>query len=255
MPPVVASRTEACTPIPKTEEECRQTLQQHMGRAKTNRLWWATNVERQKLQNKEGSKAKTIWLCVCLREREKEAFSTPQSSVATTRHFSIPTFPPQINGTAQLPCCHPLVAGRRRGSLTGHCRHSPEFKKKTNRCVVHVCARSMHSGICRSWCHVTPTGREEEWRGHHHLPSVAACGGATPGSPVLTRAEGKEAGVRGRKQPASQAGRGGASWEKPVVGFRRPYTRLYSFKFSCRMVSLTAANTNLMFSVSVAHVK
>lgn len=40
---------------------------------------------------------------------------------------------------------------------------------------------------------------------------------------------------------------------KPVV--ECPYTRLYSFKFSCRMVSFTAANTNLMFSVSVAQVK
>lgn len=32
-------------------------------------------------------------------------------------------------------------------------------------------------------------------------------------------------------------------------------TRLYSFKFSCSMVSLTAAKTNRMFSVSVAQVK
>jgi len=34
-----------------------------------------------------------------------------------------------------------------------------------------------------------------------------------------------------------------------------PYTKLYSFRFSCRMVSFTAAKTNLMFSVSVAQVK
>lgn len=40
---------------------------------------------------------------------------------------------------------------------------------------------------------------------------------------------------------------------KPVV--KHSYTRLYSFKFSCKIVSFTAANTNLMFSVSVAHVK
>lgn len=33
------------------------------------------------------------------------------------------------------------------------------------------------------------------------------------------------------------------------------YTKLYSFRFSCRIVSLTAAKTNRMFSVSVAHVK
>jgi len=33
------------------------------------------------------------------------------------------------------------------------------------------------------------------------------------------------------------------------------YTRLYSFKLSCRIVSFTAANTNRMFSVSVAQVK
>lgn len=37
---------------------------------------------------------------------------------------------------------------------------------------------------------------------------------------------------------------------------RRPsHTRLYSFRFSCRMVSFTAAKTKRMFSVSVAHVK
>lgn len=29
------------------------------------------------------------------------------------------------------------------------------------------------------------------------------------------------------------------------------YTKLYSFKLDCNIVSLTAANTNLMFSVSV----
>jgi len=33
------------------------------------------------------------------------------------------------------------------------------------------------------------------------------------------------------------------------------YTKLYSFKLSCSIVSLTAANTNRIFSVSVAHVK
>lgn len=33
------------------------------------------------------------------------------------------------------------------------------------------------------------------------------------------------------------------------------YTRLYSFRLSCRMVSLTAAKTKRMFSVSVAQVK
>ena len=33
------------------------------------------------------------------------------------------------------------------------------------------------------------------------------------------------------------------------------HTRLYSFRLSCRMVSLTAAKTKRMFSVSVAHVK
>lgn len=31
------------------------------------------------------------------------------------------------------------------------------------------------------------------------------------------------------------------------------YTRLYSLRFSCKIVSLTAANTNLMFSVSTNH--
>lgn len=36
---------------------------------------------------------------------------------------------------------------------------------------------------------------------------------------------------------------------------RTAYTRLYSLRFSCKMVSLTAANTKRMFSVSVAHVK
>lgn len=34
-----------------------------------------------------------------------------------------------------------------------------------------------------------------------------------------------------------------------------PHTRLYSLRLSCRMVSLTAANTKRMFSVSVAQVK
>lgn len=33
------------------------------------------------------------------------------------------------------------------------------------------------------------------------------------------------------------------------------HTRLYSFKLSCKMVSLTAANTKRIFSVSVAQVK
>lgn len=32
-------------------------------------------------------------------------------------------------------------------------------------------------------------------------------------------------------------------------------TRLYSFRFNCSIVSFTAANTNRIFSVSVAHVK
>lgn len=32
-------------------------------------------------------------------------------------------------------------------------------------------------------------------------------------------------------------------------------TKLYSFRLDCSIVSLTAANTNLIFSVSVAHVK
>lgn len=36
---------------------------------------------------------------------------------------------------------------------------------------------------------------------------------------------------------------------------RMDHTRLYSFKLSWRIVSLTAANTNLMLDVSVAHVK
>lgn len=39
------------------------------------------------------------------------------------------------------------------------------------------------------------------------------------------------------------------------LGIAQRYTKLYSFRFSCRIVSLTAAKTNLMFSVSVAHVK
>lgn len=33
------------------------------------------------------------------------------------------------------------------------------------------------------------------------------------------------------------------------------YTKLNSRRFSCRIVSLTAANTKRIFSVSVAHVK
>lgn len=37
--------------------------------------------------------------------------------------------------------------------------------------------------------------------------------------------------------------------------FVQGQTRLYSFKLSCRMVSLTAAKTNRIFSVSVAQVK
>lgn len=35
----------------------------------------------------------------------------------------------------------------------------------------------------------------------------------------------------------------------------RVQTRLYSLRLDCSIVSLTAANTNRMFSVSVAHVK
>lgn len=43
---------------------------------------------------------------------------------------------------------------------------------------------------------------------------------------------------------------------RPPAGGPAPlYTRLYSFRLSCRMVSLTAAKTKRMFSVSVAQVK
>lgn len=35
------------------------------------------------------------------------------------------------------------------------------------------------------------------------------------------------------------------------LGITLHYTKLYSFRFSCRIVSLTAAKTNLIFSVSV----
>lgn len=40
-----------------------------------------------------------------------------------------------------------------------------------------------------------------------------------------------------------------------LSGVEVGHTKLYSFRFNCRIVSLTAANTNRMFSVSVAHVK
>lgn len=47
-------------------------------------------------------------------------------------------------------------------------------------------------------------------------------------------------------------GSGGSwPWWQPCRG----HTRLYSFRFSCKMVSFTAANTKRMFSVSVAQVK
>lgn len=39
------------------------------------------------------------------------------------------------------------------------------------------------------------------------------------------------------------------------ASYVRPHTRLYSLRLSCKMVSLTAANTKRMFSVSVAQVK
>lgn len=49
---------------------------------------------------------------------------------------------------------------------------------------------------------------------------------------------------------------GGRTEEEEAGAARgRPHTRLYSLRLSCRMVSLTAANTKRMFSVSVAHVK
>lgn len=50
---------------------------------------------------------------------------------------------------------------------------------------------------------------------------------------------------------------GQAASPRPVVPAEAPspHTRLYSLRFSCRMVSFTAANTKRMFSVSVAQVK
>lgn len=41
----------------------------------------------------------------------------------------------------------------------------------------------------------------------------------------------------------------------PLFSFLLFHTKLYSLRLSCRMVSLTAAKTKRMFSVSVAHVK
>lgn len=66
-------------------------------------------------------------------------------------------------------------------------------------------------------------------------------------------------GKRGKPQPLVCPGplvwvtRCGGHW--PWWQPCRGHTRLYSFRFSCRMVSLTAAKTKRMFSVSVAHVK
>lgn len=85
--------------------------------------------------------------------------------------------------------------------------------------------------------------------------------GSPPRSPTTTelrerqRAREKKSKWGKKTCPGGEGGpeRGGEWGWKPVV--ECPYTRLYSFKFSCRMVSFTAANTNLMFSVSVAHVK
>lgn len=47
----------------------------------------------------------------------------------------------------------------------------------------------------------------------------------------------------------------GSEWEMTRDRERSHQTRLYSAKFNCNMVSLTAAKTNRMFSVSVAQVK
>lgn len=44
-------------------------------------------------------------------------------------------------------------------------------------------------------------------------------------------------------------------WGRRCASHLSPHTRLYSLRLSCRMVSLTAANTKRMFSVSVAQVK
>lgn len=52
------------------------------------------------------------------------------------------------------------------------------------------------------------------------------------------------------RQKVSRGDRGG--WRGQA---NQGQTRLYSFKLSCKMVSLTAAKTNRIFSVSVAHVK
>jgi len=56
----------------------------------------------------------------------------------------------------------------------------------------------------------------------------------------------------------NERGRSGALVSRPrltlcyVQVARLDYTRLYSLRFNCKIVSFTAAKTNLMFSVSVA---
>lgn len=89
---------------------------------------------------------------------------------------------------------------------------------------------------------VRHTRPSEEWHRSSHRGGRLRREVGT--SPLAHRATGRREGVV-------------AGSARPVVFFffRHPYTRLYSFKFSCRMVSFTAANTNRMFSVSVAHVK
>lgn len=101
-------------------------------------------------------------------------------------------------------------------------------------------------GVC-----VSPRPVEtEEWHRSSHCGRLQQRGMAIPArKPVSERGGGGRGGREGQVVVV-------AGSKRPVVFFfRHPYTRLYSFKFSCRMVSFTAANTNRMFSVSVAQVK
>lgn len=180
-------------------------------------------------------------------QQQRGIFSSPHF-LPNKWHCTIATLSPS--------CCRQEEGG----SLTGHCCHSPERKKK-ERGNRQVCCPCVHQEYAQWHVMLSVSCHLHRKRGGgmaRSPPPSISCSkwGRHPRQPGPCQGKGEGGrGKRGRKQPASRAGGGGASWEKPVVGFRRSYTRLYSFKFSCRMVSLTAANTNRMFSVSVAHVK
>jgi len=122
-------------------------------------------------------------------------------------------------------------------------------------------------------CSLVPRGRPRENDSsradsrHHKKPSPTATTDCILDTEVVRRAAGpRRVGARPTpiQTPFPLAGGLSLSLSQKIkrligvlacVGGRRScrrHTRLYSFRFNCSMVSLTAANTNRMFSVSAA---